>query len=308
MEIIGTKKKGNMNVKWLVEADVFDDNQEGLLNALKNKGIEYQVLKYIPFDDDLPKRCLDIYGPEECVVFYGSLNFGHKLRKLPWVPGVYLNEKAFECTSYYPHLKELLLHHNDYIMMPYGDLVNHKTRIFKYFDSDSVFIRPNSGLKQFTGMICHEDDFFECVKLAGFYDVEPELLVLISKVHPIEKEWRFVIADGEPVCGSLYRDWSSGEKLEPGFSTKDYVLMNSHSIRKECEDKNALMLAYEAAKRYDPDKCWTMDIAKTEYGTYEVLEIGCFSGAGLYANDLNKVVEAVSKTALDEWKEYFNKE
>ena len=56
---------------------------------------------------------------------------------------------------------------------------------------------------------------------------------------------------------------------------------------------------------YNPDKCWTMDIVKTEKLGYKLLEIGCFSCAGLYGNNLNKVVKSVSESALKEWKEYF---
>lgn len=297
-----------MKVKWLLEPDVFEDNTDKLIDEIKKQGMEVNVIPYIPFDDDLAEKCLKIYKADECVVFYGSLNFGRKLRKLPWIPGVHLNEKAFECTSYYPHLKELLLHYQDYIMMPYGDLAEHKTRIFRYFNSDKIFIRPNSGTKEFTGMVCTEDNFYDCVKLAGFYDVEPNLLVLISGVEPLEKEWRFVIVDGKPVAGSLYRDWSAPEKITPGTVTKDYVLMNSHSLWEESTDNNALMLAYEAAKRYNPDRCWTIDIVKTEYRTYHVLEIGCFSCAGLYGCDLEKVVKKVSASALKEWNEYNNVE
>ncbi len=297
-----------MKAKWLIEADVFQDNTDKLIQVLKNKGYDHHVLKYIPFDDDLAKRCLDIYGRDECVVFYGSLNFGRKLKKNPWYPGVYLNDKMLECSMYYPYIGPLLLHYQDYMMMPYGDLAEHKSVIFRHFHSDKVFIRPNSNMKEFTGMICHEDNFFECVKLAGFYDVDPNLLVLISSVEPLEKEWRFVIVNGEPIAGSLYRDWSSPEKIAPGTVTRDYVLMNSHSVWEGFEGQegsNALMLAYEAAKRYNPDRCWTIDIAKTEYGTYHVLEIGCFSCAGLYGMDLEKVVDKVSEEALKEWNENF---
>lgn len=292
-----------MTPKWLIEADVFQDNTDKIIATLKKKGIEYHVLKYIPFDDDLPKRCMDIYEGGECVIFYGSLNFGRKLKKNPWYPGVYLNDKLLECTMYYPYLKQLLLHYQDYMMMPYGDLAEHKDIIFRHFNSDKIFMRPNSNMKEFTGMVCTKDDFFECVKLAGFYDVDPNLLVLISDVKPLEKEWRFVIVNGEPVAGSLYRDWSSPEKISPGTVTRDFVLMNSHSVWEGCEDNNALMLAYEAAKRYNPDRCWTIDIAKTEYGTYHVLEIGCFSCAGLYGMDLDIVIDKVSEEALKEWKE-----
>jgi len=298
-----------MYPKWLIEADVFQDNTDKLIQVLKNKGIEHHVLQYIPFDDDLASRCLEIYGPDQCVVFYGSLNFGRKLKKLAWTPGVYLNDKALECSMYYPYLKNLLLHYQDFLMLPYGVLNDHKKTIFDHFKTDKVFIRPNSNMKEFTGMICTEEDYFDCVKLAGFYDVDPNLLVLISRVEPLEKEWRFVIVDGEPVAGSLYRDWSSPEKIMPGTVTRDYVLMNSHSVWEGYEGKegsNALMLAYEAAKRYNPDRCWTVDIAKTEYGTYHVLEIGCFSCAGLYGMDLEKVVDKVSEEALKEWKEYYD--
>lgn len=296
-----------MNVKWLVEADVFQDNTDKLIATLKKKGIDYHVLKYIPFDDDLAQRCMSIYGPNECVIFYGSLNFGRKLKKNPWYPGVYLNDKMLECSMYYPYLKQLLLHYQDYMMMPYGDLAEHKNTIFKHFHEDKVFIRPNSNMKEFTGMICTKDDFFECVKLAGFYDVDPNLLVLISGVEPLEKEWRFVIVNREPIAGSLYRDWSSPEKITPGTVTRDYVLMNSHSVWEGANDNDGRLareVAYQAAQRYNPDRCWTVDVAKTTYGIHAVLEIGCFSCAGLYGMNLEKVVDKVSEEALKEWKEY----
>jgi hypothetical protein len=297
-------------VKWLVELDVFDDNQDALLKAIKNAGYNYKTLQYIPFDNDIVTKTSKLYDENDCVVFYGSLNFGHKLKKATWVPGVYLNDKAFECTSYYPIFKEHLIH-NNYIMLPYGDLLNKKYFLFDLFSKSSnnkiqkIFIRPNSGYKQFTGMVCTYDSFEDCVELASFYDVESDLLVLISGVEDLSKEWRFVIVDGEPISGSLYRDWSKPEKLQYGHTTKDYVLMHSHSIAEGCDDPNAWEKVKQWAKMYNPDRCWTIDIAKTLSWEYKILEIGCFSCAGMYGNDLNKVVKAVSESALKEWKEYF---
>lgn len=77
-----------MNVKWLIEDDVFEDNQDELISSLKTHNIDFHILKYVPFDDDLVNRCSQIYKPDDCVVFRGSINFGYKLRKLPWVPSV----------------------------------------------------------------------------------------------------------------------------------------------------------------------------------------------------------------------------
>lgn len=64
------------------------------------------------------------------MVFYGSLNFGKKLKNA-WNPGVYLNEKAFECTSYYPVLKDQLIHYYNFSMLPYGVLMDKKEEIFE---------------------------------------------------------------------------------------------------------------------------------------------------------------------------------
>ena len=169
-------------------------------------------------------------------------------------------------------------------------------------------MRPNSGTKEFTGMVCKYDNFDECVELAGFYDVEDDLLVLVSSVKPLKQEWRFVIVDQHVVSGSLYRDWSSPEKRKPGVTTKDYVLMNSHSLWEGCKDQKAWELAKICARRYDPGRAWTIDVASVEGGTYHVLEIGCFSCAGMYGNDLEKVVAAVSKAAEEEWDDIFKDE
>ena len=295
-----------MKAKWLFEKDVFEDNTDKLIEIVKSKGMDAKVVQYIPFDTDLVERCSKIFDKDDCVIFYGSLNFGKKLKKLPWVPGVYLDKKAFECTSYYPALSDLLMHHEDYTMLPYGDLINKKEWLFENFGkSGEIFMRPNSGTKEFTGMVCSYGKFEECVELAGFYDVEDDLLVLVSSVKPLKSEWRFVIVDREVVSGSLYRDWGSPEKIEPGITTRDYVLMNSHSRHELCEDTRAWELAKICARRYNPDRAWTIDIASVEGGTYHVLEIGCFSCAGMYGNDLEKVVDAVSKAAKDEWDEYY---
>lgn len=184
--------------------------------------------------------------------------------------------------------------HQNYLMMPYGDLLRRKDQLYKYFNSNKLFLRPNSGNKQFTGMIVDIDDYEECIKLAGFYDVESDLLVVVSDVYDIEKEWRFVIVDKEVISGSLYRDWSSPEMLSPGIITRDYVLMNSHSVYEKCNDENAWNAAKNCANTYDPDICYTIDVAKID-NFYGILEVGCFSCAGMYGNNLEIIVTKFQK-------------
>ena len=300
-------------VKWLIEKNVFEDNEEQLVNNINKLGMQTYLVDDSHTEDVVKHLMNFVYEPKDIVVFYGSIGLGHKLQKAPWVPGVYLNDKMMECTSYYPVLGDMLVHAGHYIMLPYGDLLRMEKRIFNYFFKGwtEIFIRPNSGTKQFTGMVIEKDNWEEGIKLAGFYGIDPDMLVLISTVWAFHREWRFVVVDGKIITGSAYRDWSRGEELE--ISTRDYVLKKSHSIKEECFtnpdfaewDRDAWDVAQACADKYNPDHCWTIDVVRSAAGTYAIIEIGSFSCAGLYGANLEKVVKAVSKSALEEWNEYF---
>ena len=256
-------------------------------------------------DDNLIERCSEGYEQDDCVVFYGSLQLGRKLHGTSFVPGVYLNQRAFECTSYYPVFGDLLLHHN-YMMVPYGDLIRRKEMLFEYYGSKDVnlFIRPNSGMKEFTGTVLNYDSWEDGITLAGFHGLDSDLLVVVSNAKIITKEYRFVVVNNEVISGSLYRDWSGAEELEPGATTTDFVLLNSKSVKAGCDNPDVWEFADKCAKRYSPDIVWIMDVVDGAMGP-RLLEIGCFSCAGLYGNDLEKVVESVSHAAEEEWKDYF---
>ena len=290
-------------IEWLIEADVFNENEQQLTEEINKQKHFFSLTNYSHLDE------VDFntwYKKDDCVVFYGSIGLARKLqRSVPWVPGVYLNEKAFECTSYYPVLGDILVHSN-YIILPYGDLMRMKDRIFEIFNP-RIFIRPNSGLKEFTGMVLEKETYDEGIKLAGFYGIEPNLLIVVSNAWALHKEWRFVVVNGTVITGSAYRDWS----LSPlkGEETSDYVLKHSRELKDEFDennpwDVNAWHAAQRCADKYNPDRCWTIDVTRTAAGTYAILEIGSFSCAGLYGANLEKVVRAVSAAALDEWKEF----
>ena len=291
-----------MKAKWLLENEIFEDNTDKLKEILKNKGYAVNTVPYIPFEypGTLVDRCYETYNSEDCVFFYGSINFGRKLRNA-WTPGVYLNEKAYECTSYYPVIGDILLHYDDFIMLPYGVLKEKKEDIFNLIGNSEIFVRPNSGTKEFTGFVTTEQRFDDDVKLAGFYDVEPELLCLISGSKNLKREYRFVIVNGNVISGSLYRDWTIGYD---DINSASYVMKWSKHVDGPVDNQDAWKIAQEAANQYNPDRAWTIDIAETDKEC-KVLEIGCFSCAGLYGNDLEVVVDEVSEAAEEEWNEIF---
>jgi len=75
------------------------------------------------------------------------------------------------------------------------------------------------------------------------------------------------------------------------------------SVRIEGAPKESYDLAQSTADRYCPDRVWVCDICQTRLKYYYVLEIGCFSCAGLYAADMDIVAKEVSNAAYNEYKE-----
>ncbi len=295
-----------MKTKWLIEKNLFTDTEPYLIKVLKKKQIEYKLIEYIPFENDL-SYISKLFNDDDCVVFYGSLNLGIKIKRyVKWIPGVYLDETKYNCTSYYPIFGDLLVHKN-YTMLPFGDLIRRKDYLYNLYNksghSGHIFIRPNSGLKDFTGTVLSYNNYEEGIKLCGFYDINPDLLVIVSDVKALHKEWRFVVVNQEVISGSLYRDWSYPETIIPGTTTKDYILMGSHSINELCTNDKAYNFANKCAKLFNPEHVWTLDVTEMN-GEFGLLEVGSFSGAGLYGNDLNIIVDKVSKAAEEEWNEY----
>lgn len=272
-----------MQVTWLIEHDAFPEETDTLLEALDAIGVKHKSLPTACYFED---SFCDLIPHEDCVVFYGSLGFAKRFRrKAKWIPGVYYNVEAFNCTNYYAALGKYLLNGN-YMMLPYGELIRRKEYLFEHLSCDrAIFIRPNRGDKIFTGKVVLKEEFEKDVEIFGFYDVAPEEIVVVAEPRNIACEWRFVVVENQVVAGSQYK-----ENDIVGVS-KEYPL-------------EAFNLANEIAKQYNPDIAWVIDIGLTKSGEYCLVEVGCFSCAGLYGCDRKVIAEEVSKVAWKEWESY----
>lgn len=74
--------------------------------------------------------------------------------------------------------------------------------------SKHLFIRPNSPLKPFAGGLY---SLRELTNLDNFmkrhYLEDPNLLVVVAPEKPIEAEWQVIIARGQVLCASQYRQF-----------------------------------------------------------------------------------------------------
>ena len=87
-----------MDVKWLVENEVFSEDLKPLMDEIKRQGHALSVVKYIPFQggEFYP------FADDDCVVCYGSLNLIQQIQRTKkWIPGPWCNLNNFKCVNYF---------------------------------------------------------------------------------------------------------------------------------------------------------------------------------------------------------------
>lgn len=282
-----------MKTGWVVDRYMLDRAHEqgcgSITDAIARAGLDFHVTSAAAANDplgiDLPE-----WGEERPVVVFGSFRFVRQIaakRKaaLPWSPATFARIENLSYSAFSAHLGDLLLN-DDFIMLPFNEFKRRGPASW----GGSVFVRPDSVTKSFAGTVIPEGDFVHEInaleRAGGVYGTD---IVVAARVRPILRETRFVIVDGHVVTGSTY-GWNDNADIGRPL------------------DQLSLDLAEQvAARSWQPDRAYTCDIALTQIDgqtVARVIELNSFSCAGLYACDLDKVVGAVSKAAIEEWADW----
>ena len=271
-----------MKPKWLIEDFAEDNNYFRLADEVKRQGYDYELITYTPFQSG----SFDRFSDDECVIVVASLQLaGQLLNQKKWTPNAWLNLKQYECSYYYAHLGKYLFN-DKYIMLPRTEAKRRITELFEmYGKEDCIFIRPSSGFKTFTGKVFSKDNFDSDWKWVDEF-TNPEDLVIVSTPKDIKAEWRFVIAEGEVISGSMYKLNKTPKYKREWFS-------------------EAINLANEVAKQFSPDPMYVLDICQGADDNFYLLEIGSFSCAGLYSCDVEPIVRRASEIALKAWTDIY---
>jgi hypothetical protein len=271
--------------KWLVEDYERDGSLAPLIDEIRNRGMSCEVVRYIPFQSGQ----YDLYGDDDCVIFYGSLNLGRQLqRERKWVPGVYCNFKNLCCLTYYSHWGKYLFN-NDYIMLPIMEVYRRKDEIYKEFGVDGcIFIRPDSGAKVFHGGVFPYDDLDSEFRLMNSFAGKPmdEIIAVVSSPKPITREWRVVVSS---LCGPL--------------TASQYKKDGELNEKRGCPDEVLSLAKKISQDPWQPDRFYVLDICEC-WNKFFFLEVNSFSCSGLYNCDMSKIVDHVSQVAVQEWDEY----
>lgn len=269
-------------MKWYVEKFMFErpDGEGSIpLDAFSSAGVEVEEINYIPFDED----CLPGIDCYEKAIVYASINVSKKLQH---AFGCYLRPDNFRHHVYFSNFKGDYLNGNCFYM-PFG-------RVEEYLNENlsdvDVFVRPDTGLKSFTGLVVKADTVEkEFDHMRQLYNIMPEELVVVSPTQEIKKEYRSVIVGDDVVEISLYR--------------KDDEHFEERGAPQEVWDFCKRMIGQNPNWR--PDDAFTLDVAETSSGELKIIELNSFSSAGWYKCDPYAIIKAVTELTEKIWKEQY---
>lgn len=272
-----------MKSKWLIDKFLIEMSyHENLSEVLKRMGYKCIVSHYLPMSEQPPKKH---YKDKECVVIYGSIGFVKQhVKKRNFVPGAYYQEKEMDCIGYMPKMDNpsLMANHN-HVFTTFRDFMDRRDFFYDIFNTNKVFIRPNSGYKTFTGLPIHTDEFdYEINTLKNLTSVVDESLILVSSCKTIAAEYRFFIVNRQVVTGSQYK-LNDKLDIQTGYS------------------QEALAVAELMAKNvWQPDLAYACDVGIVN-GEPKIIELNAFSCSGFYACDIPLLVDAVNEVAVLEY-------
>jgi|CXWL01.1.fsa_nt_gi hypothetical protein len=257
---------------WVVETCVLDETRtDEFRRAFAEQGVRAAFVLDADHAEDA--RSLPPIGASG-VVAYGSKSVIPLATRREWSPGVWTGAE-FDFEVVQRALGDAFLNAD---ALP--TVLEKVVTVARDRGLDRFFVRPANDDKSFAGMTSTIDAFPGWLKRmvdTGYLD-GLDIPVMVASPKELPREWRFVVAGGEPIASSLYRE-GGARRLEARTP------------------KRVDSFAREAAARYAPAPVFVMDVAETGDGVLSVVELNAFNSAELYACDISRVVAAVTATA-----------
>lgn len=274
-----------MKAKWIICNLGKDDHIRSLFYGVQECGRTAEVLSIKEFYDLLETPS----DERACVVTSGSIWANTYVRKQrPNWCGNWHDESNFTCSRYYSYLGDHITQ-QEYVMLPFAEMLRRQDWLFQAFGvDDEIFIRPDSGAKEFCGEVISRARMASWAEfVSGGENWRKDLLCIVGRPKRMDREFRLVVKRGKVATGSIYR-FAKHIEMTPLDNIEDQNDIINFAESVLAEAKMPLPPVY------------VLDIADSE-GKLSVLEIGCFCCAGLYECDRRKIALAVSEAAEEEF-------
>ena len=280
-------------MKCIVQSNLFDEaGYRHFVEALERLGLDYQVVKPVPFTnillpedfDSATQNIEDVEPPvidnSQKVIAMGATSMTRIAKNLGWNPGTYHNEN-FDYEVWRDGFGK------ENVLNPDGIV----GRVCDYFDlsefDDNVFVRPVHDTKTFSGEVMTKDQFHDWKQSISFVDqqlseemledgveiLNRDTVIVVASAKKIYREYRMFVVDNKVITGSLY-------KMGNIVKSDEYV------------EREVVWFTYGMIQTWQPAPAFVIDIAETDFG-YKVIEINCINSAGYYAADVQKIIMAL---------------
>jgi ATP-grasp domain-containing protein len=276
--------------KWIVHNTMlYNTSYKDLPDVIRNLGYDCYMVNNYSLMDDLDS--FNLPNSDSCTIPYCTIELARQMKKYF---GMYLNEQNLKYHVYTALLSidpDLYLNNpKESMLTTYRNFKLNKDFWIKNVSGDgkSLFIRPDSGMKLFTG---YAFDISEWDFQFSFLDqkMNDEYLMWVSpKQYYFWDEVRFIICDNQVIDGSRYSTDSGNTLIED---------RHVHQEQWDLADKIAKL-------SWRVDDVYTCDICMTHNGA-KLVEINSFSCAGWYGCNVEKVVKGVTEHTLKIYREQY---
>lgn len=261
---------------WVIQNNLWNEiNFETFVNCLQNNNISYEIVKIIPFineiakEDNTPNYEWTSSVPTMIIGGTSLIKCGQKKNI---VPGIFLNDN-FNMKKHNEIWSTDMLN-SESLFTTFGEL--------KQPPWSSFFIRPINDDKTFAGHVTNWTDFSiwrkKVIKLKETYTtLNTNTEIMVSEPKNIVQEFRFFIVDEKIITHSLYK------------------LGNKVIYRNDLCSEDLKFFVYQKIWQANkhPARAYVMDVAVLNDGSFKIIEINCINSSGFYACDVFKFIEAI---------------
>jgi len=268
---------------WIIEDLGGNTGLAELAGAAMNLGANVKLMTPLAFKEFNPLK-------ERGEIFFnGSINGAIRLKKLlkhGTRDRIFLTPENYKYFNYANAARHVMLNY-PYRFTRFEHLEGDRLweAFEKYGYEAKIFLKPNSGLKEFSGHFVDLQDLRQNIASGkkAFQDYEEFFneTIIISKPKELTGEWRFVCWRSEILSVSSYR-YQGLDTFVGGAPDVAYDV---------CSD-------FLRSINY-PDDFFTVDVCSVVGEGYKVVEMNAFSTSGFYACDpvpiAKKVMEEMKK-------------
>lgn len=255
---------------WIIQNDIFGSDQEKMESSLKSLGIEFVCADWLPYPNyEIMSMTQNSYP----LFARGSVEFVGRFERQPL-----LTIKNYDCSKYYKYFLSNMLNEKRFFV-PWHVFVKQANLYFDWFNTDKIFVRPNSGKKIFTGnyigKLWTNQDINAIMSLPDSKIQDDDVVLVSAYTDLITSECRVLFYKNEVIDSSYYS--TDGDEIN-----KDVI--------------EAIAYEFALQAKWYPDYFWVMDIACLGSGfkrKFKIVEINNLFTAGWYDCDYKKVIQCV---------------